>query len=208
MKFHTEVLRHSGWLYLSIQDVLGTHAASTESQLQIYRPFKPYREDIKDTRGVRGDAAFHSRCVPGEVKAEWTAEVICKPRENMMVLNLALGRLQGPHHCTVVVIIHTQSLADHHLLLIIPCGGNVCGCINIYNLTHIPVLKVMHASGVFTAHLCPGTPFMKIITQVCFHHLWGHFIFRRLTLTVTPNLLDFNPYIIKSSYCPKIKLFT
>lgn len=69
------------------------------------------------------DAVAQSRRVPGEVKAEWTAEVICKPRENMMMLNLAPGRLQGPHRCTVVVIIHTQSLADDHLLLIIPCGG-------------------------------------------------------------------------------------
>ena len=60
------------------------------------------------------DSLVHSRCVPWEVKAEWTAEVFCKRRENMMVLNLALGRLQGPHHCTVVIIAHTHTHTHTH----------------------------------------------------------------------------------------------
>lgn len=43
-----------------------------------------------------------------------------------MVLNLALGKLQDSHRCTVVIITHTHThtRGNHHLLLII--GRNVC----------------------------------------------------------------------------------
>lgn len=44
---------------------------------------------------------------PERVPRESYAEVLCKSRENMMELNLALGRLQGPHHCTLIII-HTD----------------------------------------------------------------------------------------------------
>lgn len=74
-------------------------------------------EEIIGSKGVWGDLLVHSSW---REEAQWTAEVFGKCKGNMMVLNLALGRLQGPHQCTVgiITVSHTQA----HLELIIAMG--------------------------------------------------------------------------------------